>query len=457
MTTMTERLARHALQIDVGAGDAKLKEISLCCVLDLLTASIAGAQTAGPLAALGLVDLHGKGDAPVWFQDRQSSVSLALLHNGLCASSLDLDDGNRAARGHPGASVIPTVLTLGSTMREVTGSPILSAIAAGYDVGVRVAASQRLDAIATRQTGRWAAFASCAAAARLLEVSCEVLSQGLAIAGVLAPNQRANGSSGYSKVTGNLVKEGIAFSARTGIEALFLAQRGFTGPIDLLDHDRFYDQGRLIAELGRRFEISDTYFKPYACCRYIHPALDALTQMMQANGLVADDIERINVHSFAQALRLANSHNPQTLVGVQYSLPFCLAVLAIEGQEALLPVSEDLLSREDLARFAERVTLSISDEAEARFPRETLARLQLTLKSGSVVSSALMSPQGDPSMPMNRTFLASKLQRVLTNRGIADLYRPVVDAVEALEGGNPRPLFALLETGLPRSSTVFGE
>ena len=101
MTTMTERLARHALQIDVGAGDAKLKEISLCCVLDLLTASIAGAQTAGPLAALGLVDLHGKGDAPVWFQDRQSSVSLALLHNGLCASSLDLDDGNRAGTVEP--------------------------------------------------------------------------------------------------------------------------------------------------------------------------------------------------------------------------------------------------------------------------------------------------------------------------------------------------------------------
>lgn len=451
MSSMTERLARHALQTDVEAGDPELKEIALCCVLDLLTAAIAGAGTAAPHAALGITDMNGKGDAPVWFEDRRSSLVLALLHNGLCASCLDLDDGNRAARGHPGASVIPTVLTLGANLPELTGSAILSAIIAGYDVGVRIAASQRLDAIATRQTGRWAAFASCAAAGRLLGVSRKVLSEGLAIAGVLAPNQRANGSSGYSRATGNLVKEGIAFSARTGLEALFLAQRGFSGPIDLLDHDRFYDQVRLAAELGDRFEILDTYFKPYACCRYIHPALDALSQLMHGHHLAADDIERIDVHTFAQALRLANSCAPQTLVGLQYSLPFCLAVLAIEGEEALLPVSERLLFCKDLVLFAERVTLSVDEAAEARFPRETLARLQLTLKSGRIVSSALVTPRGDPSQPMDRADLALKLQRVMSNRGITDVHEHVVGAVGCLGGGDPGPLLGVLETGFQRS------
>lgn len=451
MSPMTERLARHALQIDVEAGEPKLKEIALCCVLDLVTAAIAGSGTAAPHAALGLIDMHGTGDAPVWFDDRQSSLWLAVLHNGLCASALDIDDGNRAARGHPGASVIPTVLTLGASLPEVTGSAILSALIAGYDVGVRIAASQRPDAIATRQTGRWAAFAACAAGGRLLGVSHRVLSEGLAIAGVLAPNQRANGSSGYSRATGNLVKEGIAFSARTGLEALFLAQRGFTGPIDLLDHDRFYDQDRLMADLGHRFEILDTYFKPYACCRYIHPALDALSQLMHGHGLVADDIERMDVYTFSQALRLANSCAPQTLVGLQYSLPFCLAVLAVEGEEAFLPVSETLLFRMDLVRLAERVILSIDEEAEARFPRETMAKLQITLRSGRKLSSALTAPKGDPREPIDRAHLSLKLRSVLTNRGICELYSRAIDAVECLGRGNPSPVFALLSSSLKRT------
>ncbi len=239
--------------------------------------------------------------------------------NVTAASALDIDDGNRAARGHPGACVIPAALLIAG-QTGATGRELISAIICGYDVGARIAASQTTDGIRTRQSGRWAAFASAATAGRLLQLEPVRLSHALAISGVMAPNQLANGSSGYSRLTGNDVKEGIAWSSLLGITAAHLAAAGFTGPEDLLDHPDYYDGSRILGGLGRHWEIADTYFKPYACCRYIHPALDAYSELA-ADTIGPDDIIEVEVQTFAWALKLANKVSPESLVDMQYSLP----------------------------------------------------------------------------------------------------------------------------------------
>lgn len=446
MPYLTRLLADHALSINVDRLAGHVRETTLLCILDLLGAAIAGAGSTAPMAARATSDLlFGGGRAPVWFTGETSSLLAALLHNGLCSSALDLDDGNRAARGHPGASVIPTVLTLASVMPKMRGSDMLSAVIAGYDVGVRISAAQTLDAIPTRQTGRWAAFASAAAAGRLLSLEPSHLAEALAIAGVLAPNQQANGSSGYSRITGNLVKEGIAFSAQTGVQAVYLAAAGFTGPVDLLDHDSHYQRERIVAGLGNRFEITQTYFKPYACCRYIHPALDAFLKLQRSHGLLSCQIDRIEVHAFQFALRLANSMDPANLVALQYSLPYCLAVLALDGEAALCPVRSDLLHRLDLIAFAQQVALHVDAEAEARFPDQTCARLVVYLKSGERLSSGMTGARGDPAEPMGREAIEAKFRSLAGSRLSAAVQDRLVCAVELLGQGKGHPLLSLLQ------------
>jgi 2-methylcitrate dehydratase PrpD len=445
MAHLTQILAEHALSIKLDALPPDLQEITLSCILDLLTAAVAGTGSEAPEVLLAVADqLYGAGQAPAWFSGRCLSLHAALLHNGLLASSLDLDDGNRAARGHPGASVIPAVLTLATVLPRVSGREILSAIIAGYDVGVRIAAAQRPSTIPTRQTGRWAAFAAVAATGRLLSLVPDRLAEALAIAGVLAPNQRANGSSGYSRRTGNLVKEGIAFSAGIGLQALFLSASGFTGPVDLLDHDEFYDQMRLVDRLGDQFEISRTYFKPYACCRYIHPALDALKTLSAVSPFRADQIDRIEVKSFAAARRLANHEAPDTLVALQYSLPYCLAVLILDGEEALAPISPALLHRPDLSALARRVVLRSDQEAESRFPQETLARVTVILKSGQRWTTPLTTPRGDPSRPMDRAALELKFRSVTRGRLSPQRQDEIIHAVNRLLDDDAGSLLAAL-------------
>lgn len=437
MVHLTSLLAEHARSLDVSRMAPAVKETALRCVLDLLGSAIAGIATAGTDAVRAAsAETLGPGAASVWMSGCTASPFAALLVNSSAASALDLDDGNRSARGHPGACVVPTVLTLAATQPQVSADDMLAAIVAGYDVGIRVAAAQNPEGIATRQTGRWAAFAAAAAAGRLLKADPAHLAQALAIAGVLAPNQRANGSSGYSRMTGNLVKEGIAWSVALGVQALYQAMNGYTGPMDILDNGRFYDARRICRGLGRRWEIQDTYFKPYACCRYIHPALDAFFHLQKEYLLRSVEIVRIDVQIFGWALKLGNVCEPENIVALQYSLPYCLAVAAIEGREALLPISTALLDRPDLAGFARKVHLVQEPVAEKAFPRGTLARVIVTTRQGQRLVSPRVAPVGDPGRPMSWSAIEEKF-RMVTRQSISPAKQEaLIQSVCSLGDGN---------------------
>lgn len=438
---LSEILAEHISAVAARPPLAETRNMAIRCVLDLIGAAIVGHSSDSATAARrSAATLFGKGETPIWFSGQELAAVGALFCNAAAACALDIDDGHRAARGHPGASVVTTALTIGS-MQQLGGDDIIAAIVAGYDIGVRTAAAQNPQTISTRQSGRWAAIASAATAAVLLKASPGVTAQALAIAGVLAPNQQANGSSGYSKMTGNDVKEGIPWSSATGLMALELARRGFTGPSDLFDHPDYYDPRLLLGELGHRWEILGTYFKPYACCRYIHPALDRLLELIERYGLTSETLISIDVETFGWALRLANRTSPENLVDVQYSLPYCLAIALVDGSSGLLPITTKCLARPDLVAAAKKVQLVVHHQSDRLFPAETLARVTVQTKNGKFVSD-LGGPLGDPGLPLLWHGIEEKFCRLTAARLTPGKRQAIVDGVLALAQGEAGPLFA---------------
>jgi 2-methylcitrate dehydratase PrpD len=446
---MTQVLAQHVQSITPSQCPAEVRELALRCILDLVGAAIAGHTIKSSLAARGAGnELLGDGCASIWMVDRMATPISAVMSNTAAASALDIDDGNRAARGHPGACVIPAVLTFAPVV-HATADEVLSAIIAGYEIGVRVAAAQNPLGISTRQTGRWAALATVGAMSSLFKVEPDAVSQALAIAGVLAPNQQANGSSGYSRLTGNDVKEGIPWSVATGLMALSLARHGYTGPLDLLDYDSHYDAKRLLSGMGRRWEISDTYFKPYACCRYIHPALDRVFELVGRYDLAPGDVVSVEVQTFGWAARLGNAVRPATLVEIQYSLPYCVAVALVEGRNALVPTSECLLGREDITRLARKVKIELDPDIDRLFPGETLARVVVETRTHRHVSE-LGGPLGDPRRPMGWPAMEAKFL-ILTRKVLSrSKQKAVLDGVLSAAAGDIGPL--LRELRRKRSS-----
>ncbi len=426
----TEFLADYALSLRGEGLPAPVGDKIVDCLIDLVGASAAGRQsTAAEIARRVATYFAAPGPAGLWFGGGKRQAFAAAFANSAAGSALDLDDGHRAAGGHPGAAVLPAVIALAQE-KDVPAAEILAAITVGYEVGVRVAAARDFARLDTLSTGRWCAYGVAAAASRLCGLDRRRTAEALAVAGVLSPGLSA---AGYSRRMGNQTKEGIPWAVLTGIWATKLAASGFTGPLDILDHPDYYDARRIREGPGRSFAVESVYFKPYGCCRWAHAALEALETILREEGIPAGNLEAIEVHTFERALRLTNEVNPESVEAAQYSLPFCLGLLAVEGREALLPIRPRSLHHPEAVSLAARVSLRVDPELDRGFPAETAARV-VVRACGRAHAALCRHPAGDPMRPMDRAALIAKFRHL--GRGC---FSPAVqDAIVAAVQAVPR-------------------
>ena len=226
---------------------SNVRSAAVRTVFDLLAAAVAGRATSGGAAALKAAQAAwGAGPAACWLSDLHLSVPGAAFVNSAFSSMLDLDDGHRAASGHPGAAVIPAVFATAEAHGADT-ERVLTAIAIGYEIGVRIAAARDVGTLHTFDSGLWCGQGAAAAAGWLRGLAPARLANAIAIAGTTAPGQTA---TAYTKLMGNHVKEGIPFATAMGLVAVELAAAGFTGPVDFLDDESRYDRAILSADLG---------------------------------------------------------------------------------------------------------------------------------------------------------------------------------------------------------------
>jgi len=413
---------------------------------DLVSCALAGRETSGGRAALRAAPrVWGAGPAACWFSDLRLTAPGAAFVNAAFACMLDLDDGHRAASGHPGAPVIPAVLATA----ETTGADaerVLAAIAIGYEVGVRIAGARDVEMLHTFDSGLWCGQGVAAAVSWLRGLDAEKMAHAIAIAGTTATGQTA---TAFTKHMGNNVKEGIPFATAQGLVAVELAAAGFTGPVDLLDDPARYDPAVLLGGLGGAWLIETGYFKLYGCCRWAHAAIDAILDLMASKRLTVDAIEAIHVETFSQTMLLNNELAPPTLEGAQYSVPFCIAAAAVHGADALLPLTESMLKDPAVLAMSPRVTLSVAPDLDAMFPRGVPARVTAKTKTGTHTVTVL-APRGEPANPLSDEDLQAKFFSIadgqITPAATADL----LAAFAAFRSGTLAPLL----TALGRSSAL---
>ena len=415
-----------------------VRSAAVRAVFDLLAAAVAGRATGGGAAALtAAAAAWGAGPAACWLSDLRLSIPGAAFVNSAFSSMLDLDDGHRAASGHPGAAVIPAVFATAEAY-GADAERVLTAIAVGYEIGIRIAAARDVGTLHTFDSGLWCGQGAAAAAGWLRGLAPTNLANAIAIAGTTAPGQTA---TAYTKLMGNHVKEGIPFATAMGLVAVELAAAGFTGPVDFLDDESRYDRAILCADLGTRWQIETIYFKPYGCCRWAHAAIDALLDLMQSKRIGVGEIKAIRVETFSQALTLNNDLRPPTLEAAQYSVPFCLAVAAIHGADALLPLEEKYLSDRDVLAFAPLVTLSVAPDLDRMFPRSVPARIVVETASG-LHKQTVLTPRGEPANPLSDSDLDAKFRTIAHRRMPPAAATGLRDALSAFESGDIAPLLA---------------
>ncbi|OZI38431.1 2-methylcitrate dehydratase [Bordetella genomosp. 10] len=433
---MALRLGRYVAALDPRGIDASTRETVWRCILDALASAGAAldvpAVTAARQAARAL---HGEGRAPVWFTGRTAATAAALFTNSAAVAALDLDDGHRRARGHPGAAVIPAVLASMHDRPGRTVADLIAAVVAGYEVGIRMAMARP----AYAPSGAWSGYAVVAAAGKMLGLAAEVIAHALAIAAQTAPALPA-----LAGIAGSDVKEGIPAGAAAGWAALQLAMAGYTGPVAVLDDERLFDREVLLRGLGEAPLIDGVYFKPFGCCRHIHAPLEGWLHLQAAHGLDARDVAGMQVRTYRATFNLACRPAPATLVEAQYSVPYCLALCALHGSDALLPLETRHLGDEAVHRLAARIEVMHDPGIEPLFPARSPACLVVTLADGRRLSSPLMDPRGDPHTPLGWADLERKFG-VATRRLLSRArQQAVLDAMAELRQDDSAPLLRVL-------------
>jgi len=427
-------LANYVCELQAEALRPDCREAALRCVFDLLAAAAAGFQERSSHAVRRVaLSQYGSGTAGIWFTNQRTSVTGAVFCNSAAASALDLDDGFRLARGHPGAAAIPAAIAALADV-DISADELLTAVIAGYEVGVRVAVGRH----GYGPSGTWSPYAAIAAAGRVRRTKPEHLAHAFAISAQCAP-----ALGGLAGLMGSDVKEGIPWGATTGMTALFLAESGYTGPEEILDSPALFANERIVQGLGEPPLIGRTYFKPYACCRHIHAPVEAFTELLRRHSLSAKDIVAVEIYTYSGTFNLSNARAPRDLVEAQYSVPYCIGVCAVRGASGLLPLDPSDLGEAGVLEVAGRVSLHRDPDLEAQFPARSPARVVVTTARGRFESPVTM-PRGDPDDPLSWAELEAKFMAATRHTLTLAQQHKITAAIDRLKHGDPDPLRSAL-------------
>jgi 2-methylcitrate dehydratase PrpD len=231
----------------------------------------------------------------------------AALANGTLANALDFDEGS-----HLSTHVLPAALAVAEHHR-LSGRAVLEAFIIGTETGARL--TQVIDARRRQQRGPthrgwWhvglvGPIAAALTASRLLGLDVETTRRAIGIATCSSGGFRRNmGTMAKALHSGN--------AARSGLQAAYLAQRGFTADPDILDaplgfleavclpEDR--DMDAVTERLGRPYVLEGTLrLKRFPACNPGHPLIDAALRLAGDRTFSHADIETIeaDLHPFS--------------------------------------------------------------------------------------------------------------------------------------------------------------
>ena len=262
-------------------------------------------------------------------------------------------------------------------------------------------------------SGTFGAVGVAAGVGRLYGFDREAINNVLSVAEFNAPLVPGIRSVEYPSMN----KDGVPFGVMVGVLAIMDAMSGFEGNKHMLEAEEYR---HYLDDLGEKYQVMDLYFKPYPCCRWAHPAIDACVGLMKEHGLTPDDIESAVIHTFDRATRLSKIV-PQTADEAQYNIAYPVAASLVYGDFGLLQVREENLHDPAVLAMMKRLSFVVDESMDARFPAQRICRAEIVTKDGRRFLSDECEPRGEAKENISVAWLCDKFHRitgpVLTDEG----------------------------------------
>ena len=188
-------------------------------------------------------------------------------------------------------------------------------------------------------------------------------------------------------------------------------------------------------------------YKPYACVRPVHNAIDCALEIRRKHRVVPSEIRSIRVFRHPAWADYHRIKKPRTFHEAQVSLPYSVAIAFVEGRAFPSEYSEEKLKDPFIQRLSEMVEI----EAVSDLPRGVSCRMEVTLSDGTRALSQVDYPRGSPENPLTAEELREKFRTlssgVIGVRAQAEIERIVFE----LEGVKDVSALIGLAAGPPRS------
>ncbi|MEE4353555.1 MAG: MmgE/PrpD family protein [Desulfatiglans sp.] len=366
-TGFTNAIARFIVNTEDREIPQKVREHAKVAFMDWIGVTMGGKEDPLVKKLIHYADLMGGNEqATILGHGLKKSVSQAALINGGASHALDYDDTLTLFLGHPSVTLFPSLLAL-AEWKGKSGPDFLTAYIIGLKAGATIGACAGIEHYMSgwHATSTLGHFASAAACARVMGLNEQQTTYALGIAGTQA--------CGLKRVFGTMCKPFHAGrSSQAGLMAALLAQDDFTSVEDILEGTHGFFQvlkgqvnDKVVETLGKTWDIENLAQKYHASCHATHSPIEAVSSILEKEGLSTDEIVSIEIHSSQLALDAAGNMAPKTGLEGKFSIPYCVANGILRGNTGMQAFTDEKVNDPEVASFMEKILVSLDSGIEA--------------------------------------------------------------------------------------------
>ena len=369
----------------------------------------------------------GAAEAYVLGTDIALPAPSAALVNGTNAHALDFDDTHLPSVLHPSASVVPAALAVGQAT-GATAEAVRRAVAVGNEITNRLGMGSYDPSIGNsvffehglHATSICGTLGAAAAASLLYGLDADGVAHAVGIAASMGA-----GVIEANRTGGSVKRIHCGWAAHSGVVAAQMAAAGVTGPPTVLEgRFGFYEAlsrgflapDAVVGDLGDRWELVRTFYKPYPSNHFTHAGIDAVLAMRREDGLDPHDVLAIELGVAAPTLRtIAEPRDekirPRTGYHGKFSGPYVVATALMGGGGLgvyLDDFSDEGLHDAERMRLCALVDVVADDECTASFPHQFPAVLRVRTRGGATLERRIRHNRGGPQNPLSADELGLK-------------------------------------------------
>ena len=354
----------------------------------------------------------------------------AVFLNGLNGHALDFDDGTNSGIIHLGSPIFSLLIPLAQKY-DISIDDMLKSAIVGYEASYTMAVSIQPmhKAKGYHATGTCGVIGATLAASYMLNFTREERFNAFSTACL--------SSSGMLKALdegSELKPYNVAKTALLSLTALQLAKSGFGAPVDPFGGRGFFNMMLCCEDaqlkptlLNGTYAIMKSYTKPYASCRYTHPAVEAA--ILLKSKVNFEDVEEIVIKTYDLAVSGHEHTDIKGSYSAKMSIPYATAVGLIYGKAGLQEFSEKTVRNEDVLNLTKKIRVVADDELSAVFPDIQAGVVTIKTKCDEY-TRRVDFPKGEPENPLTDVEFKERYDDLMEYAGVlSDNYERIFSLV----------------------------